>query len=43
MALQMLAALCGNDQEKWREAEESAQVALNARITLWDGILKPHT
>ncbi len=40
LALQMLAALCGTDQEKWREAEETARVALKARIALWDGILR---
>ena len=43
LALQMLAALCGTDQEKWREAEETARVALKARIALWDGILRTNT
>ena len=39
MALQMLAGLCGRDEENWREAEKSACVALNARITLWNDVL----
>ncbi len=38
MALQMIAELCGNDAEKWREAAEAAELALRARIALWDGI-----
>ena len=36
----MLAGLCGHDEEKWREAEKSARVALNARIALWDDVLE---
>ena len=40
MALQMLAGLCGHDEENWRKAEKSARVALNARIALWDGVLE---
>ena len=40
MALQMLAELCNNDPNKWREAEETARVALEARISLWDGVVE---
>ena len=40
LALQMLTRLCGHNEENWREAEESARVALNARIALWDDLLK---
>lgn len=40
MALQMLSGLCDHDEENWREAEESARVALNARIALWDDVLE---
>ena len=40
MALQMLAGLCSNDPGKWREGEETARVALNARIALWDGVVE---
>ena len=36
----MLAGLCGHDEENWREAEKSARVALNARIALWNDVLK---
>lgn len=39
-ALQMLAKMCGDDQEKWKEAERSAIQSLDARIDFLDGILK---
>lgn len=35
----LLKSLCGNDLQHWREAEESARVALEARIALWDAVL----
>jgi len=38
MALQMVSELCGNDPVKWSEAAEAAEMALRARIGLWDGI-----
>jgi hypothetical protein len=38
MALQMLAELCGDNCDKWRQAEATARTALKARITLWDGV-----
>ncbi|WP_224999827.1 DUF3050 domain-containing protein [Cesiribacter sp. SM1] len=31
--------LCGNDEQKWREAEAAAKKALEARYVLWDGML----
>lgn len=40
MALQMLAALCHNEQTKWREAQEAARVSLKARIALWDRVVE---
>ncbi|MEU7055846.1 DUF3050 domain-containing protein [Streptomyces sp. NPDC046197] len=40
MAMQMVADLCGEDQEKWRECEEAVSVALDARVRLWDGTLE---
>lgn len=40
LSLKMVSELCGNDDEKWREAEEVAVKALEQRIKLWDGILR---
>lgn len=39
MAMQMLADLCGDDTEKWRQCEETVNASLAARTSLWDGIL----
>ena len=39
MAMQMLADLCGDDEEKWLQCAEAASIALIARGRLWDGIL----
>jgi hypothetical protein len=38
MALQMVAELCGDDAVKWEEAAKAAEMALHARIDLWNGI-----
>jgi len=38
MALQMVSELCGDDAVKWDEASEAAEIALQARLVLWDGI-----
>lgn len=38
IALEMIAALCGDDEEKWKEAEEVAVRALEVRLALWTGI-----
>jgi hypothetical protein len=38
MALQMVANLCGDDQQKWREAGDAAVQAIAARLALWDAI-----
>jgi DUF3050 family protein len=40
MAMQMLADLCGDDSEKWTQCEETINLALAARMTLWDGIVE---
>jgi hypothetical protein len=40
LSLRLLAALCGGDAEKWREAEAAAEAAVNARLLFWDGVLK---
>ncbi len=39
LSLRLLAALCGEDAEKWREAEAAAEAAVNARLQFWDGVL----
>jgi hypothetical protein len=38
MALRMISELCGDDAERWREAEAAAFFALESRLRLWDGI-----
>jgi hypothetical protein len=30
--------MCGNDPVKWAEASETARIALEARIGLWDAV-----
>lgn len=40
MAMQMLADLCGEDDNKWAQSEETINLALDARTRLWDGILE---
>jgi hypothetical protein len=40
LSLRLLSALCGNDADKWREAEVAADAAVNARMLFWDGVLK---
>jgi len=39
LAEEMLMELCQDDAKKWQEAQESAQKALQARKTLWDGVV----
>lgn len=38
LALQMVSELCGNDPEKWREAETYSIQSLEMRKQLWDGV-----
>jgi hypothetical protein len=38
MARSMLEELCGDDEQKWREAMAAVDVAVAARLALWDGI-----
>jgi hypothetical protein len=40
LSLRLLAALCGDDFGKWREAEAAAEAAVSARLLFWDGVLK---
>jgi hypothetical protein len=38
MAMQMLADLCGDDEEKWQDCVGAVISTLTARVRLWDGI-----
>lgn len=38
LALQMIAELCGDDEQKWNEVIEVSKKALEVRSHLWDGI-----
>jgi hypothetical protein len=40
LSLRLLAALCGEDADKWREAQAAAEAAVNPRLQFWDGVLK---
>jgi pyrroloquinoline quinone (PQQ) biosynthesis protein C len=40
LALEMTASLCGDDAVKWQEAEDATLVALQKRLTLWDGVYR---
>ena len=39
LALELISNLCGDDDNKWREVEETAIACLIARKKLWDSIL----
>ena len=40
MAAQLLANVCGDDDDAWRRAEQAAVDALTARLGLWDGVVE---
>ena len=40
LAYEMTAELCGEDNHYWAQATKAVEAALEARIALWDGILK---
>lgn len=40
LAEKMIVNICGDDQEKWDEAEEFAIKSINERARLWDGIME---
>ncbi len=39
LSLRMVSDICGKDSERWAEAAQAAEDALNARLKLWDAIL----
>ena len=39
LSQRLLAARCGDDASKWREAETAAETAVQARLQFWDGVL----
>lgn len=39
LALQLIADLCGGDETKWKEVEETSITSLIARKKLWDVVL----
>src|SRR5262249_29862650 len=39
LALRMISDLCGDDDRLWSESGEAAELAIRARVVLWDGIL----
>ena len=39
LAIEMTESLCGDDEEKWNEAEEYVLRSLEQRKILWDGVL----
>jgi len=39
LALEMVADLCGDDQNKWEEAKQASLKSLQLRSVLWDGIM----
>lgn len=40
MALEMVAAICGDNVIKWREAEETALSAMKSRVEFWDAVVE---
>lgn len=38
LALEMVSELCGNDEQKWKEAQEYTIRAMQSRIELWNGV-----
>ena len=39
LALEMVASLCGDQEEKWKEAANASQKALELRYGLWDAVM----
>jgi len=40
LSYQMTSELCGDDDNKWREATVAVKASLEARLHLWDGVLE---
>jgi hypothetical protein len=40
LSLRMVSDLCGDDPQLWEEAAAAAETAIEARLGLWDGIMK---
>ena len=40
MARQLVARICGDDADRWRQAEEAAVRSLEARLSLWDAMAR---
>ena len=40
LVLAMVAELCGNDTQKWKEATEASLTSLEVRAALWDAIIE---
>jgi Protein of unknown function (DUF3050) len=40
MALEMVAAICGDSAIKWREAEETAVSAMKSWVQFWDAVVE---
>jgi pyrroloquinoline quinone (PQQ) biosynthesis protein C len=38
LALQMTANLCGENEQRWQEAEQAVVESLKMRVALWDGV-----
>ncbi len=39
LSLRMVADICGESEERWTEAADAAEAALEARLALWDAVL----
>jgi len=39
LALELISNLCGEDEKKWKEVEETAALSLIARKKLWDAVV----
>jgi hypothetical protein len=40
LSLRMVSDICGDSEERWTEAADAAEAALEARLALWDAVLE---